>query len=376
MSEIDSTPPILSKLIRVESRSEENPLGFRLGETLLGRVVEQIDQHHAILQIKGYDLLVESHISLSKNMEGLFQVEATYPQIVLRRIPEGEVMDPADGAWIRKYLSFDFPSGNLSEKLSNLWDIGTKIILPQMRDKIEPLLELIGRFSIEEPFSLNPDRLQEIVNQSGLFFEHKLKNLIQNPVQGQWDQWVMGDFKGLLVRLISQLKSLPPQTLGPGDDGHGLDEMVSGLDQILHKIEGYQILNLDPSNPYRLFLLLPFWFQRSLQLVELNISLPHKDPHESHSEETSILFLLCLPEWGKMSIEVKMKGKGLSCRFKVSDPEVSAFLKAAFPELNERLDRVGFQPQLTISTENPENILQAWFHELEGEVKSLLNVVV
>ena len=118
MSEIDSTPPILSKLIRVESLSEENPLRIRLGETLLGRVVEQIDRHHAILQIKGCDLLVENHSPLSKSMEGLFQVEATYPQIVLRQIPPEEMIDPANGSWIRKYLSFDFPPGILSEKLS------------------------------------------------------------------------------------------------------------------------------------------------------------------------------------------------------------------------------------------------------------------
>jgi hypothetical protein len=148
-------------------------------------------------------------------MEGLFQVEATYPQIVLRQIPAEEMIDPANGSWIRKYLSFDFSPGILSEKLSRFWDIGTKAILPQFKDRIEPLLELLGHFSIEGSFSLNPDRLQEIVIQSGLFFEHKLKNLIPNPVQSQWDQWVMGDFKGLLVRLISHLKSLPAQTLEP-----------------------------------------------------------------------------------------------------------------------------------------------------------------
>ena len=81
-----------------------------------------IDDHHAMIQLKGNDLLVKSQIPLSKNMEGYFRVEATYPQVILKFIPEGEmpegeVADQQIDLLLKKYLPFDFPTEGLFEEL-------------------------------------------------------------------------------------------------------------------------------------------------------------------------------------------------------------------------------------------------------------------
>jgi hypothetical protein len=188
---------------------------------------------------------------------------------------------------------------------------------------------------------------------------------------------VRGDLKALMKKLEFQLKSISFHENLSEKDLRSLDKAVKGLGQLLNKIEEYQILNLNPSRPQgKFFLLLPFWFQNQFQFIEMNLSLPQSKKGGSPSEGISILFLLQMPEWGRISVEVKMKGKYLSCQFNVSDPKVCDFLQSAFPELNKHLTQIGFQSQLSISVENVENIVQALLSERVTGAESLLNVIV
>jgi flagellar hook-length control protein FliK len=77
-----------------------------------------------------------------------------------------------------------------------------------------------------------------------------------------------------------------------------------------------------------------------------------------------------------MSVKVKMKGKGFYARFEVSDPAVSTFLSRSFPELQTRLNQIGFQPQLSISVGTTEKMAQALLSEIGEGSESLLNIVI
>jgi hypothetical protein len=341
-----------------------------------------IDDHHAMIQLKGNDLLVRSQIPLSKGMEGYFRVEATSPQVILKFIPEGEMpgeerVEQQIDLLLKRYLPFDFSKEDLFEQLSKLWGMKGEMIPLGMQSTMDRLRSLLQGFSIGEPFSLDPEHLREIVTQGGLFFERKLRDLIETQTEDQYDQIVRGDMKGLLMELRSQLKSLMSLGIHQEEASLPLKEIMGNLDQLLRKIEGYQILNLNASNhPGKVFLLIPLWFQNNLQLVEMNLSLPRPDGDRSSSGEHAIFFLLHLPDWGRVSIEANMKGKGLYCRFTVSDPEVSTFLNDAFPELRARLNRIGFQPHLAVSIESPEKMVQTWLGELEERREAWLNIVV
>jgi len=364
-------------VICVEARTPENPLLFHRGEILQGRVIEQIDDQHALLQIKGVDLLVENHIPLSKNMEGYFQVETTHPQVILKLIPGGDLIDQPILSWFKQYFSGDLLTEHLSEKLLSLYEMRNQGMPQEIRETLEHLLTLLRRFSFEPSFSLDPKHLEEVVTQSGLFFEHKLKHLIETSTKNQCDQIVTEDMKGLMIKLDAQLKSISSPGSLPGGNAALLEDIVDGLAKILHKIEGYQILNSSVSDSQdKIYLLLPLWIQNNLQFVEMNISLQRPDPHCSDPEEMSILFLLQLPEWGKINIAVKMKGKGLYCWFKVSNPEVSDFLSQAFSELTERFNQLGFLSQLNISVETTEEMTQSFFNEIGRETDALLNITV
>jgi len=377
LNKIDLSSLYPSERIRIELGLGENLVEFRLGEKVLGTVLEQIDDRHAIVQLKGHPQWVETHLPLSKNMEGHFRVEATHPQVILRLIPEEEMRSQQIEIGLKNYLSTFSPIEDLSQKLLDLYELGVEAISPSARETAGHLLVLLRRLSLPSPFSSDSNSLQEVIVQSGLFFEHRLRQLIEAQTKDQCDQVVKRDLKALMKKLEFQLKSSSIGENHPEKTFKTLDEAVKGLDQLLDQIKEYQILNLSPSRHQgKYFLLFPLWLQNHLQFVEMNLSLPQPGKGHPSQGEISILFLLQMPGWGRISVEVKMKGKYLSCQFNVSDPEVWDFLRSAFPELNNRLTQIGFQSQLTISIESLENIVQAFLSERVADTESLLNVIV
>ena len=156
-----------------------------------------------------------------------------------------------------------------------------------------------------------------------------------------------------------------------------LEELKQDLGSFLQKIELYQVLNLRPSDsPDRFFLFLPLWLGNQLQFVEFNLSLPREKSAPEKGNGFSVLFLLNLPDLGKVRIEVQIKEKDLFCRFVVSEGEVSEFLKQNLSLLRERLEGLGFQPSLQMTAGPVEMEKEIYLRDLEGESQALLSVVI
>jgi hypothetical protein len=365
--------------LSIEPSSGESSLLFQMGDVLNGRMIDWIDDHHAVLQFKGQDHSIMSRFPLPRDLEGLFRVEATSPQVILRFIPEEERGVSLAGPRLKQYLPNAAVDGlieDLGRTLLDLRGMRGEALPLSLQDSLKDLLALFEHFSIPSPASLHPEQVEESVLRSGLFFEGRLKCLIESHLKDQEDQLTEGDLKGLLIKLRSQSEALSP----PGGQSEEISSLLGrtgkSMDRILQKMEGYQFLNLPPSDSDgRYFLLLPVWFQNRLRFVEMALSLPRHDSGGWQREGTSILFLLDLPELGKMSIEVRVKEKVLYCRFSVSDEKVSLLLERHVPELHTRLVRFGFEPQLSLSVESPEKMTQSFLQEIGGEKDPLLDVV-
>jgi len=89
-----------------------------------------------------------------------------------------------------------------------------------------------------------------------------------------------------------------------------------------------------------------------------------------------MLFLLHMPEWGRMSIEVRWTGKKLYGRFLFSRDEVTSFFNRELYELQKGLLRLGFPSEMHASTQAPEKIVEHFTSAAKGKEKSLLNLVV
>jgi hypothetical protein len=380
LSEIDFPSPIRSRPIIVKSDADAFSRIFREGERVTGKVIGQIDAHHAVLRLKGHNLLVETYVPLAGQEEKTFQIEATSPHVILKLLPEGVGNNsPAD--WLKKYLSYDVPGEDLVEKLSGLWKTDTEAFPPGIRETVRQFLKLLQSFSMEE-LSQNPDSIREAMTRSGLFFENKMKQWVEGDLNETVASLLKGDLKGLLLKLRSELNTTSPpiesQKGGVQGGGHSIMELLGkGVDQLIQKLELVQLLNLVQSNPReKIFVLLPVWFENQPQFLELNISLPRQGSKGREEESLSVLFLLHLPHLGRMNIEVKIKGKSLYCQFRVTDPEVEKFMDPFLADLKTRLSSLGFQSHLQLSTEPLTHVSSSLVSEVGEELKSLLSIVV
>jgi len=380
VSEIDFPFPIRSRPVMVTLNAEVFSRIFRDGETITGKVISQIDAHHAVLRLKGHNLLVETAIPLAEQEEKAFQIEATSPRVILRLLPE-QVGNNSPTDWLRRIVSYDVPGEDLVENLSGFWKTNPDAFPSGLRETVRQFLKLLHAFSMED-ISQNPDSLREATARSGLFLEHKLKQWAQGDLNETVASLLKGDLKGLLLRLRSELNAvalpLGSQEGGTqGGDRWMMEGLGKGVDQLIQKLELVQLLNVVQSDPQeKMFLLLPLWFENQSHFLELSLSLSRRGSKGRNVESFSILFLLHLPHLGKVTIEVNVRGKGLSCQFRVTDPEVSKFIDPLLSDLKTRLDSLGFQSALHLSTEPPSLVSSSLLRELGEEVRSLVSIVV
>ncbi len=89
-----------------------------------------------------------------------------------------------------------------------------------------------------------------------------------------------------------------------------------------------------------------------------------------------MLFLLNLPELGRVRIEVRMKEKDLFCRFRFSESGVPDFVREALPGLGSRLGELGYQAHLEVLLETEENRNETFMGEMETAPKTLVNKII
>jgi hypothetical protein len=357
------------------SRAPEKIPLFRPGDRVQGRVLQQIDAHHFSLQLGSRTVVVESNVSLPLSADLMFRVEEAGPRTLLKWLPPESPEEPPTVSFLKRTLATDIPLEQLAAKMSQLEKV--EWMAPAEKETWKQFLQLFHRFSLSELESRGPHLLEKLFSQSGFFWESKVQQWIEGGRQEPPDPLVREDLKGLALKLLDHLKGLAGSSGPESGEAGTLENLKQDLGSFLQKIELYQILNLRPSDsPDRFFLFLPLWLGNQLQFVEFDLSLPREKSAPGKENGFSVLFLLNLPDLGKVRIEVQIKEKDLFCRFVVSEGEVSEFLKQGLPLLRERLEGLGFQPSLQMTAGPVEMEKEIYLRDLERESQTLLSVVI
>ncbi len=378
MKEIHFSSVSSPDLVRLDLSSLKGLLSLEVGQILRGKVLGVIDDRHAVLQLKGHDIPVESQVPLQSGMEGTFKVISLHPQIILKFLPEEGMVGLEIGKGLKALLMADAFGEDFSERLSHLWTLAREKMPPPLRETMDRLMGLWTFPSLSGSSLIDPGPMERMVLQSGLFFEHLLKRIIKDGHLDRLEEGLNSDAKGLLLRLKSQLIAekthSQPQRLWPDQ----LEQLLKGIDHLLKRIESYQQLSVSSTSGMeeKAFLFLPIWVNERLQFVDLCLSLPRFRPEEVQGRGISMLFLLHLPEWGRMSIEVRLIGKRLYGQFFFSGEEVALFFNHVLLELQESLTRLGFQPEIRVATRSSEKILEHFVSEMKGEERFLLDLLV
>lgn len=378
MSEIHLPASILWGGILGRSSREDVSSLFHSGEILEGKIVEEAGPGQAIVQMKGRNLLVETRLSLPRGLTASFQVESTRPQVVLRLLPESGGKGFPIPSILKRYLAADLPPGLLAEELSELPEAEMERLPVELRETLREMAKLLRLVSIEDPAAADPSRIRKAILQSGLFFESRLRHLLgtHGEAKPDLDGLIREDLKGLAMALLAQAKGLLTDE-DPSRETLALTKaLLKGLEHFVHKTELYQVFNLTHSNEGKIFLLIPVWFQERLQFVELNLSLPRRGKTSGEGEELSLLFLLDLPDLGKMKIDVRVREEGLYCSFAVSDQEIADFIEEELGRLGLRLRDLGFQPQIRIFAETLEKRAPTLLSEMAEGGTSMVSIIV
>ena len=336
-----------------------------------------MDLHHFSLQLGSRTLVVESNVPLPLSADLSFRVEETGPRTLLKLIPPESTEDQKMVSFLKKALSTDIPLEQLAGKLSDLEKV--QWIPTGGKESWKQFLHLLKQFTPSELMASDPQLLPRLFSQSGFFWENKIQQWIEGGRKDAPDHLIEEDLKGLASKLLAHLKELSGSSGLETKELLKMEGLKETLDSFLQKIELHQVLNLRPSDSSdRFYLFLPFWMGNQLQFVEFNLSLPSKSSSREGGEGFSVLFLLRLPEFGEVKIEVRIKEKALFCRFVVSSGQISEFLQQGIPLLQERLEKLGFQPSIQMSTGpgEGEKDKEFFLQDMDGESQTLLSIVI
>jgi hypothetical protein len=375
MANIDSPSPISPKLLLIASSGKENIPTFQPGEVLQGALMEQLDSQHAILRIKGQNLLVENQLPLPEKSELTFQVEQIDPKVILRFLSSEDSQGGAAAPLLKRYLAADIPLEKLMGWISGLKDLPLAVMPTDVRETLTQLISFFTQWGLNESLLLDPARFKEILRQSGLFLENKLNQLSRGALPASADL-LRQDLKSLLLQLQTRVESWL-ESDSPGLEKGIARNMKQGLEQTLQKLEFYQVLNSSQADLQdKMLFLIPTAFQNQPGFIELGIFFPPRDPEEEPREEAALLFLLNLPDWGKMKIEVKVKDRGIYSQFILTDPGVAKFIEEGLPALAGRFQEIGYQPHLQALWQPQEKIESSLLSEIIQGSSSLFNIVI
>lgn len=345
------------------------------GEILEGLILGQEGPNHFRMRIKGQDLNVETQIPLPANGKISIEVEAVAPQVVLKLLSANGADDLSALSQLKKYLGEGVPLDKLAENLSALrkMDLGS---LPQAIQKtIQELKNLLSQYDLS--FLTDPQGLREKILQSGLFWENRLQQVVQEKGDEAFLQINRQDVKGLLVKLKSQIQGAFVTEGSDGKTFSKTENWVKGVDAYLQKIETYQFLNqryADSSEKW--MILLPLWIGQSLQFLELDLGFSGGEGASPEKNETSLLFLLQIPEIGRIRIEVLIRSDALFCRFGLADPSFQAWIQQNLPDLEKRLTALGFHSSFAVAQSPLEEGKEAIVLRMEENAENLVSLII
>lgn len=351
---------------------------FRPGEILQGKILQSIDSLHAMVQIKGRTLCVETRVSLPDGFSGLLEVESIAPTVTLRLLggSEGEALFLED--LLRKRLSSDVPLKLLAHELSEAWMFEPEQGVTELHKGIEGLAKAFQAVSIED-FPIDSGGLLSAITgaieRSGLFLEGQVRRLLGGDGREGIEALSENDLKSLALRLTRELKLLLTGTAFNPTKTASAKRLFKGLEHLIQKIELYQIFNLTHFEDGTKLLLIPLWLGGEPQFVELGLSLGSSGQREE-SRGISLLFLLQLPDLGRIRIEVTVKEKGLFATFLVFSEEVATWIDQGLDELGQKLRQAGFEPNLRVSVETSKAGAPSLIWEMAAEGPFGFSVIV
>ena len=341
------------------------------GEIVEGRIIRPIPPHHALIQIKGRQLLARTSVPLNPGNIAFFKVEQCSPQCILKLLE----VRPGGQAAVEGLLKggafsgfpFKFLTDVLGPQMASLEKSGEDV--PHVLRQMWGLLRGISLGSHEV---VRPELLRSFVDGSGMSWEHKLSLLALSGLQSsdQAKAIIDQDLKGLALKLLA----------GGGAQGLSNEEAIIRFADGLEQIQLLNVSGLEEKG--RLFFVIPMQWHDGFAFAQLLIDLGKRQAGGAKGkDEDGVLKLSLFLEMsylGPVRVDASVFKRQIRVSFLVSNREIEGLIRYCAPRLKEQLERHGFSlEQVTCRSEEHSNLVNTCLLDaLIDSDEHYINVVV
>jgi Flagellar hook-length control protein FliK len=359
---------------RIVSPTEVLPVDlvqtFAVGQRLQGEVVRVVPPSGVLVNFAGQPMLLALAQQVAPGQILTATVAQVSPALILHLADELPLSLPADtpltlapapqeghqgiltAAQLKTYLIAHQPFGETVTTLTHML-----MSHPWLRDMAPALTqELRDTLAALHPQSeLPPDaaQLKTQVDRSGLNYERKVQRLLTGDLPGAMEA-LAKDLKGQVLELSHRLELLRHSETDP--KSREAATVFAQVQRAVDALEFQQLLNqfaLQEHRPLVLPLVLPFASPpQTMQLVIQREGHREGKP-AADQEHYTVALSLDLSALGPLHIEAAVHGSAVSATFRVADPAVAEFLRAALPDLHARLQALGCTPGVACTVQEP-----------------------
>jgi len=218
------------------------------------------------------------------------------------------------------------------------------VLIQELRDALTVLY-------LQREWPLDAAQLKDQIDRAGLNYESKVQRMLVGELPSA-EATLAKDLKGQLLELSHRLELLMHLETDPGS--REVATILAQVKRAVDALEFQQLSNQCALQEHRP-LVLPLVYPASMQTTRLII---HREGHQERTpaadqEHYTVTLSLDLSALGPLHIAAAVHGSAVAATFRVADPSVAEFLRAAMPDLHARLQALGFTPGVACAVQEP-----------------------
>jgi hypothetical protein len=204
--------------------------------------------------------------------------------------------------------------------------------------------------------ALPPDaaQLKDQIDRSGLNYESKVQHMLTGDLTSAVTA-LAKDLKGQLLELSHRLDLLTHVETDPRS--REAATVLAQVQRAADALEFQQLSNqfaLQEQRPLVLPLVHPFASPAQTTQLIIHREGSQEGRPAAEQEHYTVALSLDLSALGPLHIEAAVHGSAVSATFRIAEPAVAEFLRAALPDLQARLQTLGFTPCVGCTVQEPE----------------------
>lgn len=308
-------------------------------EVVEGRIIKSIPPYHALLLIKGKQLVARTRVPLRPGDVVFFKVEQLSPECILKLV-ELRHERPAGVADLLKGSGFQgFPYKALIDILSDL-TVSLRDSGPEKSSRIlMRMWALLCRISLHPDKAPDPGFLKSFIDGSGMIWEHKLKSLLLLGLESrnQGAALTEHDLKGLALRSLADAEAMK-----------FLSE--KGVGRFIGALEQLQLLNLSGlEEKGKLLFIIPMQWDDGFSFAQLLIDLADKGADSTDEKDQNrvlnISLFLDMSSLGPVLVDASVFQKVIKIGFCVCNEKTQSLFNNHTGHLVKQIERHGFSVQ-------------------------------